>query len=144
MKKFTLVLAVFVCLKTVHAQVENPGDATKNAATNATNSNIDNGANSAVNKVESGIKGLFKKKKNNDSNNQQPQTNNQNSQANVDNNSSTNNSTAATPTIKTYQNYDFVPGDTILFEDHFTDDQDGEFPSHWDLEKGQAVLNKIN
>src|SRR3954453_1058606 len=33
-------------------------------------------------------------------------------------------STANQPTIKAYQNYDFVPGDKILFEDHFTDDQD--------------------
>jgi outer membrane protein OmpA-like peptidoglycan-associated protein len=48
------------------------------------------------------------------------------------------------PSIKAYQNYDFVPGDKILFEDHFIDDQDGEFPAHWELEKGQAQLNKIN
>ncbi|HEX5151280.1 MAG TPA: OmpA family protein [Parafilimonas sp.] len=48
------------------------------------------------------------------------------------------------PTIKSYQNYDFVPGDTVLFEDNFMEDQDGEFPSHWDLEKGQAVVNKLN
>jgi OOP family OmpA-OmpF porin len=48
------------------------------------------------------------------------------------------------PSIKVYQNYDFVPGDKILFEDHFTDDQDAEFPSHWELEKGQGQLNKIS
>lgn len=56
----------------------------------------------------------------------------------------TNSNIAGPPSFKTYQNYDFVPGDNVLFEDHFTDDQDGEFPSHWDLEKGQAVLNKVN
>ncbi|MFL5810117.1 MAG: OmpA family protein [Flavisolibacter sp.] len=48
------------------------------------------------------------------------------------------------PAIKTYNNYDFVPGDKILFEDHFTDDQDGEFATHWELKAGQAVLNKNN
>lgn len=46
-------------------------------------------------------------------------------------------------TLKVYQNYDFVPGDKILFEDNFTDDQDGEFPAHWELKGGQAVLNKV-
>jgi outer membrane protein OmpA-like peptidoglycan-associated protein len=51
---------------------------------------------------------------------------------------------SATPTLKTYQNYDFVPGDTILFADDFTEDQDGEFPSHWNLDNGQAVVNKVN
>src|SRR4029079_9421026 len=45
---------------------------------------------------------------------------------------------------KVYNNYDFVPGDKILFEDHFTDDQDGEFATHWELKAGQAVLNKNN
>jgi len=47
------------------------------------------------------------------------------------------------PAFRVYNNYDFVPGDTVLFEDHFTDDQDGEFPSHWNLKSGQAVLNKM-
>jgi hypothetical protein len=46
--------------------------------------------------------------------------------------------------IKAYSNYDFVPGDTILFEDNFSDDQDGEFPAHWKLQAGQGVINKMN
>ena len=45
--------------------------------------------------------------------------------------------------FKSYQNYDFVPGDKILFEDQFITEQDGEFPSHWKLENGQAVINKV-
>jgi len=47
------------------------------------------------------------------------------------------------PAMKVYQNYDFVPGDKILFEDNFNEDQDGEFPTHWELKGGQAVLNKV-
>ncbi|OQP57685.1 hypothetical protein A3860_08620 [Niastella vici] len=50
----------------------------------------------------------------------------------------------ASPGLKIYNNYDFIPGDKILFEDHFTDDQDGEFATHWELKSGQAVLNKVN
>lgn len=49
---------------------------------------------------------------------------------------------AAPPALKVYANYDFVPGNRIVFEDNFTDDQDGEFPSHWELKEGQALLNK--
>lgn len=59
------------------------------------------------------------------------------------NNTEGNISTSDTPTLKTYQNYDFVPGDTVLFADDFTEDQDGEFPSLWTLSKGQAVINNI-
>ena len=54
-----------------------------------------------------------------------------------------NNPNAGQSNLKAYQNYDFVPGDKILFEDNFTDDQDGEFPAHWVLKGGQAVLNKV-
>lgn len=44
--------------------------------------------------------------------------------------------------LKAYNNYDFIPGETILFEDDFHDNQDGEFPARWDLLSGQAVVNK--
>ncbi|MCZ2460270.1 MAG: OmpA family protein [Chitinophagales bacterium] len=60
------------------------------------------------------------------------------------NTASNSNDTSAPASLKTYQNYDFVPGDTVLFADDFTEDQDGEFPSHWTLTKGQAVINKVN
>jgi OOP family OmpA-OmpF porin len=46
--------------------------------------------------------------------------------------------------FKAYQNYDFVPGDKIVFDDDFRSDTDGEFPAHWKLEKGQAVVNKVD
>ena len=47
------------------------------------------------------------------------------------------------PTIKTYQNYDFVAGSELIFSDDFLADQDGEFPAHWELESGQGVVNTI-
>jgi OOP family OmpA-OmpF porin len=51
---------------------------------------------------------------------------------------------ASTPVaIAAYQNYDFVPGDTIVFTDDFTTTQDGEFPDQWELLKGQAVVNQL-
>jgi outer membrane protein OmpA-like peptidoglycan-associated protein len=44
--------------------------------------------------------------------------------------------------IQAYQNYDFVPGETILFADDFTTTPDGEFPEQWEINAGQAVVNK--
>jgi outer membrane protein OmpA-like peptidoglycan-associated protein len=50
--------------------------------------------------------------------------------------------TAASPAaFKVYQNYDFTPGDTIIFSDDFTSTQDGEFPDRWQLVNGQGVAN---
>ncbi len=61
-----------------------------------------------------------------------------------DQHSASNADTSSPSEIKAYSNYDFVPGDTILFEDNFSDDQEGEFPAHWQLLSGQGVINKIN
>jgi outer membrane protein OmpA-like peptidoglycan-associated protein len=51
---------------------------------------------------------------------------------------------AAAPTIAAYKNYDFVPGDKIIFEDHFDTDEEGEFPAHWKLVAGQSNVNTFN
>lgn len=64
-----------------------------------------------------------------------------------DNNASANTNVAAppppNPALKIYNNFDFVPGEKILFEDDFRNDQDGEFAAHWKLEGGQGVVNKM-
>jgi len=46
--------------------------------------------------------------------------------------------------LKVYQNYDFTPGDTVVFADDFTGTQDGEFPDRWELVSGQGVVNSNN
>lgn len=70
-------------------------------------------------------------------------TNNTTTNSNNTNETTTTTINTEPVNIKTYQNYDFVPGDSIVFYDDFTEDQDGEFPSHWNLEAGQGVVNKI-
>jgi len=49
----------------------------------------------------------------------------------------------AQETLKSYQNYDFIPGDKIIFEDDFSTGLDGEFPPLWKLLAGQGVVNKF-
>jgi OmpA-OmpF porin, OOP family len=142
MKIKILLIAItpFLFLQATVAQVNDPGQVAKDATTNSANSNMNNAANNGVNKVENGIKGLFKKK------NKTPKTDSSKTQTTTaasTNSGSSNTPASAAPDVKTYQNYDFVPGDSIVFFDDFTGDQDGEFPSHWDLEKGQGVLNKV-
>jgi OmpA-OmpF porin, OOP family len=50
----------------------------------------------------------------------------------------------ASATFSVYQNYDFTPGDTIIFSDDLTSTQDGEFPDRWELVNGQGVANSNN
>lgn len=39
---------------------------------------------------------------------------------------------------KTWSKYNFVPGDKIIFEDNLANEENGEFPSRWDLSQGNA------
>jgi OmpA-OmpF porin, OOP family len=73
----------------------------------------------------------------NGKNNQQPTAANQSPE------NPASGSARAEKSIAAYNNYDFKPGENIIFSDDFRDDQDGEFPSHWDLKSGQAVVNKV-
>jgi outer membrane protein OmpA-like peptidoglycan-associated protein len=42
-----------------------------------------------------------------------------------------------------YAKSDFVPGDEIIFEDNQANEQMGEFPSQWDLTRGNAEIASI-
>lgn len=46
--------------------------------------------------------------------------------------------------FKAYNNYDFIAGDQIIFEDDFTEAKDGEFPPRWNLVAGQGVVNIVH
>ena len=137
MKKLLMFLICLAMLGSVCAQVNNPGDVAKDGATNHANGDINSTVNNGLNKTEGAIKGLFKKKKKAD-NNQQTNNSSQNNTQPAQNNNVDNGPVAG---VSVYQNYDFIAGDKIIFNDDFTADQDGEFPAHWELEKGQAVMN---
>jgi len=101
-------------------------DHVTNDAGNATDKTIDKTENSASNAATG-----------NNSGNSSSQSSNSNSAQ------SSGAPNAAPQSIAAYNNYDFVPGDTVLFADDFTEDKNGEFPSHWGLTKGQAVVNTV-
>lgn len=44
----------------------------------------------------------------------------------------------------TYAKSDFVAGDTIIFEDNLSGEQMGEFPSQWELIRGNAEIAMVN
>ncbi|WP_210487928.1 OmpA family protein [Rufibacter aurantiacus] len=50
--------------------------------------------------------------------------------------------TAAAPEAKAkvWTKYDFVPGDKVLFADNLKGEENGEFPSRWDLKNGNAEV----
>jgi OOP family OmpA-OmpF porin len=148
---FTVLMIGLFCGASLfaQAQVTDPKQTAGQAASDHANNNVSNGINNSLDKTEGAIKGLFKKK------NKPAKADSSKSGAGNGSGAAANTGTAAnagtangtdtnTPvSLKTYSNYDFVPGDQIIFEDNFEDDADGEFPAHWSLEKGQAIINKV-
>jgi OOP family OmpA-OmpF porin len=121
----------------IFAQFGNILDRASNAATNRANQKIDQGINKGLDKVEESTKKGEKKS-----------PTDAGKAPSADTQTNTSGSTSTQPTdnpvsMRSYANYDFVPGNKIIFEDDFHADQDGEFAEHWDLLGGQAVLNKV-
>lgn len=107
------------------------------AADHVTN-DAGNATDKAIDKTESSAGRAAKRNGNSSS------SDNSSSNASSNNGASSGSGNSAAPqSIAAYNNYDFVPGDTVLFADDFTEDQNGEFPSHWNLTSGQAVVNTV-
>ncbi len=44
--------------------------------------------------------------------------------------------------LQAWSKYDFVPGDQIMFQDDLMGEENGEFPSRWDLHEGNIEIAK--
>ncbi|MEO7045439.1 MAG: OmpA family protein [Ferruginibacter sp.] len=142
MKKLFIVLfSVSLVSLSVSAQVfKKLSDKVKDKATQRANQKTDQAIDKSLDKTEEGVNNAGKNStSNNNSNNSSTQS------PSTQSNPTTDNGSSLSPTVsKVYQNYDFIPGEKILFEDNFATDADGEFPSHWELQNGQAVVNQYN
>jgi OOP family OmpA-OmpF porin len=46
--------------------------------------------------------------------------------------------------VLNWAKYDFVPGDQVIFEDNLVGEENGEFPSRWDLQSGTAEVAEVD
>lgn len=136
MKNILCVLFVLLSAGALQAQVENPGTAAKNGATNHANNDINSSVDNGLNKTEGAIKGLFKKKKKDAASAQAP-----GAPASSPSPSATVDSQPA-QSLSVYKNYDFIPGDRIIFQSALADESVGEIPSQFTLNKGQMDLQQ--
>ncbi len=112
-----------------------------------TDSRANNAADDAISagfdKIEDGVKGIFKKKdkgkKNVDESAEETAENED--EAETPSNEVRGQKDQQTQATLKWNKYDFVPGDRIIFEDNQEGEQNGEFPSRWDLSEGGSVEN---
>lgn len=133
--------SILFCLTTIQiqAQIVDPKQVAKDAGTNHVNNNINSEVNDAANKLESGIKGLFKKKQKTDDSSK---SNDSNKSATQTQSNST--SSGGDDSFKTYSSFDFVPGDVVVFEDNIENEQAQEIPSKWQVLEGQVEIRQLN
>ncbi len=63
---------------------------------------------------------------------------NSNSQSEDEINEEWDEESTSSQNLKPWSNYNFVPGDKIIFQDDLMNEENGEFPSRWDLIAGSA------
>jgi len=122
---------IFTQVDMVSAQIKNP---LKKRA----EKNVDKG----LNKLEDGVGNLFKKDKGEESDKEGKQADQEQAQEQVQATDAKQTGVAAGSGKEAavvelkWSKFDFVPGDKIIFEDNLIGEENGEFPSRWDLFQG--------
>ncbi len=148
----TLSVSFFIC---TIANGQTVGQQAKGRAVSDANANIDNSIDKSVdgafNKTGQAVKGIFKKKnkKANNTATGAPANNTATGNATV----STTNTAASTATAVTTTNTstavsgtafsDFTPGQTIIFQDDFSQDALNDFPAKWNS-NGSGKVTTLN
>lgn len=117
----------------VKGKVNNEAD---NRANNATDRAIDAG----FDKIEDGVKGIFRKKDKKKDVKKESESDADESSASPENETGSELSSVSQTSLK-WNKFDFVPGEKIIFEDTQEGEQNGEFPSRWDLAGGGSAEN---
>lgn len=148
MKTVLVLLFVLFAGITLNAQVKiDVENKVERKVNQRANSRTDQAIDKGLDKLEEGIGNLFKKK------NKKKKNDNKQAKEQIQQNS-----TVEQPpdlvseeqpepvqlNIK-WAKYDFVPGDEVIFEDGpSADEENGEFPSRWDLYKGNVEIGEVN
>ena len=139
MKKIALLLTVLM-LTCIGASAQNILNRLGQRAKNAVENNIGNKVERGINDVLNGNTG-----NNNGNNDRRNRRNNETVEEEDDYDIQTQEVVDDAPEVVTQDvKSDFVRGSVIMFEDDMKGEQVGEFPSKWDLVRGNAEIAVIN
>jgi outer membrane protein OmpA-like peptidoglycan-associated protein len=142
MKKLLVILFVtgmfLGVIAPCYGQIEDPKKKTEEEAEERVDKKVDKGIDKGLDKIEEGLGGLFKKKKKKEKKEEvQPEQQKETVQTNVAKTSESMPKDQLSSEL-VWSKYDFVPGDKIIFEDNLEGEENGEFPSRWDLVAGNV------
>jgi len=136
-----VILSFLLSGRAVNAQIVKPKEVVKEQGTNRTNNKIEQGVDAGFNKIEEGVGSLFKKKKG--SSGEEEEAEESDSASDVESEEQETDEMPAAPPqkqkLESYTQYDFVPGDKILYFEDFSQDAIGDFPALWTSNGGGEV-----
>ena len=137
MKRNTaMIIAIMlsICIVTpTQAQIKNPFKKIKKEAEKKANKEIDKGIENAFEEEAEEEKKQQEQKQ---------QQNQQQEQAGAEANEPAEGNENQTPELN-WAGYDFVPGDEVFFVDNHEGEENGEFPSRWDIYSGNVENAKL-
>ena len=142
--KLLIGIVLFLAMFKSNAQIviTNPGRVTERAVGNRANNKVYQGVDKGLDKIEEGIGNLFKKKKKEEKPAENKQNTNQQSDNQGDNNADENVGTKAKkPSLQTYSKFDFMPGEKVIVQEDFSQDELGDFPDKWNTNSTGELVN---
>ena len=135
------ILSFLLSGRAVNAQIVKPKEVVREQGTNRANNKIEQGVNAGFNKIEEGVGSLFKKKKGNSGEEEEAEESDSGSDVESEEPDAEEMPAAAPQKqkLESYTQYDFVPGDKILYFEDFSQDAIGDFPALWTSNGGGEV-----
>lgn len=147
------LLAFVLISKSTVAQIDVKGKV-EDKTTNRIDQRLDEGIDKSLDGIENGVKGVFKKKDKKNKNESEDEvidensemigseTESEESQESIDS-KPIEEKPDDKPKMESYSQYDFIPGDQILFFEDFSQDAVGDFPALW-VTNGSGEVKTTN
>ncbi len=135
MKNFVLILVLmtFVFNYNTEAQFWNK---IKKSVEEKVESKVEEKVDEKIDKtIDEAVDGKEEETSSNSSNNTQSTSNSKSTE--------TQNTSPKSGTLN-WAKYDFVPGDLVIFEDNLINEENGEFPTRWDIREGNCEIAEFN
>jgi OmpA-OmpF porin, OOP family len=137
MKQFFSIIALLLCIQAAQAQFGNLLDRAKRKVNDKVNQKIDQKMDKAVDEAVEGadkeVSGKNKKKNNTGGNNNTDGGDEEASSGGTKGKSGGN-------SFKSYSKFDFVPGEKIIAQEDFSQDNIGDFPDKWNTNASGEIV----
>ena len=140
MKKFSILTCLFLLVSSLSYSQINIGSKLKNKAKQRAEKKTDQSIDKGLDEAEGEIGNLFGGKNQEKKDQSESETN----ETNRDNNDKGVSESSTPDALLTWAKYDFVPGGKVIFEDNQLSEENGEFPSRWDLVSGTVENAKLS